>query len=327
MGTLFPHLTTDLPSRGPRVGPIAARVLVGLLAVSVGCAPDQDVPSNVRDLRVLAIRLDPPELQASACTSGLLELGQVLQQPVQYSALIVDPAGEGRAIEAELIACASSTDRTCKTEEERYVIESIPEVAAVAAGGPVVLPALGMTGAPDLLVAKVVENDPYRGLGGIRVPLVLHVRAGDEEVYAQKLMVYSCKYFSDQIQNVNPQLPGVLVRGAAWGPADVAVFQGAGPFEMEPEPFEDRQEAYVVPSFELSRVDLVESWKIAWHADYGRFQPEETGGTDLAGMSSRHRVEWLPPEDAVERDVRFWMVVRDGRGGTSWITRTAHYLP
>jgi hypothetical protein len=140
-------------------------------------------------------------------------------------------------------------------------------------------------------------------------------------------MICSCRRFADQLPNVNPELPGVLVQQVPWGPAEVPVLQGGGSFEMQPEPFDDRQEAYVVTSFDLSRVDLVESWKIAWYADYGRFQPEETGGTDLGGVGSRHVVQWLPPERAVERDVRFWMVARDGRGGTSWITRTAHYLP
>ncbi|HYX90905.1 MAG TPA: hypothetical protein VE782_05050, partial [Myxococcaceae bacterium] len=94
-----------------------------------------------------------------------------------------------------------------------------------------------------------------------------------------------------------------------------------------PEPFDELQERYVVPNFQLQPVDLVESWKIAWYADYGRFTPQETGGTDFGGTSSRHYVEWSPPEAAVERDVRFWMVVRDGRGGSSWLIRTAHYRP
>jgi hypothetical protein len=291
-----------------------------------GCAPLEDVPSNVRDLRLLAVRLDPPELMAPECTSDLLALAPVYAQDVGYTALITDPAGEGRAIQAELLACASPADRTCQTQGERYLIKTIPDIAA----GELFLDlgALGLTGFPDdPLLLKVLEEDPFGGLGGVRVPLVLHLRAADEEIYAQKLMVYSCRFFADQTQNVNPELPGVSLNGVTWGPADVPILEGSGPFGMEPEPFEDRQEAYVVPSFQLERVDLVESWKIAWHADYGRLQPEETGGTDLGGVSSRHFVEWSPPQDATERDVRFWMVARDGRGGTSWITRTAHHRP
>lgn len=302
------------------------RTTAALIALSLGCAPAQDVPSNVRDLRVLGVRLDPPELMAPQCTDDVLALAPVYAQNVRYTALIADPAGQGRAIEAEILACARTADRTCQTQGERYLVEPTREVTAGELN--LDLGALGATGVPeDPLLLKVLENDPYRGLGGLRVPLVLHLRAADEEIYAQKLMLYSCQFFEDQTQNVNPELPGLRVGEASWGAAEVPLLEGPGPFAMEPEPFDERQERYVVPSYSLERVDLVESWKIAWYADLGRFQPEETGGTDLGGIGSRHRVEWSPPEGATERDVRFWMVVRDGRGGTSWITRSARYRP
>ena len=301
-------------------------IAAALLGWSMGCVAPADVPSNVKDLRVLGVQLEPPEVMAPVCTQDLLALAAAYAQRIHYTALIADPAGEGRAIEAELLACASTADRVCDTQGERYVLQPLSEVPP----GDLFLDLdpVANTGFPDNpLLEKVIEKDPYRGLGGVRVPLVLHLRAGDEEIYAQKLMIYSCRFSPDQTQNANPSLPGVRISGAAWGVADTPMLEGPGPFAVEPDPFDQLQEAYVVPSFQLQPVELVESWKIAWYADYGQFAPEETGGTDLGGTSSRYRAQWSPPGGAVERDVKFWMVVRDGRGGTSWLVRTAHYRP
>jgi len=52
-----------------------------------------------------------------------------------------------------------------------------------------------------------------------------------------------------------------------------------------------------------------------------------TGGVDLGGQVSKHLTQWTPPSGAAEQEVHFWFVVRDGRGGLSWIRRTLHYLP
>jgi hypothetical protein len=302
------------------------RILCGLLSLSLGCVEPEDVPSNVSDLRVLGVRLDPPELMAQKCTEDIQALTSTYAQEVHYTALIADPTGGGRSIESELLACASTEDRVCDTPGERYELAPLQEISSGELSIP--LGALGALGFPeDPLLRKVLEEDPYGGLGGLRVPLVLHLRAGGEEIYAQKLMVYSCRFVPDQTQNTNPELPGVRLNGLTWAAAEVPLLEGLGPFPMDPEPFEDLQESYVVPSFQLERVELRESWKIAWYADYGRFVPEETGGMDFGGGNPRHQVEWSPPGDATERDVRFWVVVRDGRGGSSWVTRIAHYRP
>ncbi|MGZ3460316.1 MAG: hypothetical protein ACXU86_17650, partial [Archangium sp.] len=59
----------------------------------------------------------------------------------------------------------------------------------------------------------------------------------------------------------------------------------------------------------------------------GTISPNSTGGSDFGGGEGRHRVEWKPPQDAQAQEVRFWVVVRDGRGGESWVARTVKYTP
>jgi hypothetical protein len=102
---------------------------------------------------------------------------------------------------------------------------------------------------------------------------------------------------------------------------------------MTPDDFSALEEDYVVPAFDLKPVHLHESWKFSWETTYGRFAPTTSGGTDFTGALAKPRSEWIPRNDdggthvLVEQDVGFWIVVRDGRGGESWIHRVAHFVP
>ena len=82
----------------------------------------------------------------------------------------------------------------------------------------------------------------------------------------------------------------------------------------------------MVPSLDLKPVHLKESWKLSWHTDLDKISPTETGGTDVGGQEGRHLVEWKAAS-SVQQDVNLWVVVRDGRGGVSWLKRRARYSP
>lgn len=309
---------------------------IGLAALAcAACVGPEDVPSNVFDLRVLGVRIEPPELMAPFCVFDpedprAAQVFAAFARELQYRALIADPAGGGRDIRFELWACAAESDRTCEGER-------LPLADGVTREGE-----LDITIAPTLAAAeflpKVIEADVYKGFGGIRVPLMLHLRAGDEEIFAQKLMVYNCNYFprpdpaSDaptMVANVNPELPGVTVNGEPWGPDDVPELRGPGPFTVQSLDFRDREETYVTPTFELKPLQLRESWEVAWHATVGRFSPNASGGSTIGlGEEKRIEADWTPGRAATTaQDVTFWFVVRDGRGGTSWLIRRAHHVP
>jgi hypothetical protein len=298
--------------------------VLGLL-LCAACVGSEDTPSNVKDLRVLAMRMDPPELFAEACSTDPAVLADALVRPVRLTALIPDPAGDGRELDYTLWACGSPNDDTCK--------ENRVELArGVTKGGELVVdlfPGPGAARLPDgtFLAQKVLEQDTYRGLGGVRMPLVLWVRGGGEQVYAQKLMVYGCRFFPEMTANVQPALPGVLLEGEPWEEGVVRELSGPGPFKMDVPDLSAVQEAFVVPSFELKPVQLQEAWELAWHTTLGRMSPNETGGADFGGGVERHRVEWTPPRDAQAQEVRFWVVARDGRGGMSWVERRVNYTP
>ena len=162
------------------------------------------------------------------------------------------------------------------------------------------------------------------------MPVVLELSASDthEKIYAQKLMVYTCQFFPEMKQNLTPVLPGLKFDGDPWPEGDVKKVKGKQEFPMVPEDFTALEETYVVPSLELKPVNLTESWKVTWLTTSGTMSPYNTGGTDLAGQTSRHNAKWRPDQTATEaQDVDFYFVVRDGRGGSSWLRRSVRWEP
>lgn len=307
------------------------RLLLGLLLGCSACVGPEDTPGQVVDLRVLGISIEPPELLTTALNPATQEIDMEraiaeLSVPLEIRALLADPKGEGREISWVLSACAWPGDRRCAEEANRVALAS----GKTQPGELVVTARPGVAVAEDgvPLLQKVFEQDLYRGLGGLRMPLVLRVSAGEELIHAQKLMVFTVPLVAGMEANVNPVLPGLIRDDQAWPAGELPTLTGEGPFRLTPEDFSALEERYVVPTFELEPLPLEESWQLSWHVDYGRLSPEETGGTNLAGVEGRHRVEWTPPaRERERRNVNLWVVARDGRGGTTWLTRTFVYEP
>lgn len=305
-----------------------------LLLLASACAGPEDNPTTVHDLRVLGISFESPDLQADSCALDASNTSAFLTfaKPVTFTALIADPAGEGRDLEWELRACAWPGDRQCSSEVDSVSVKSgvtkAGELSFTFSPGALTLPRRkDESGNPQFLIQQVIEQDTYKGLGGIRMPFVLHLKAGGEEIYAEKLMVFSCKFFPEMKQNVTPVLPGLLLEGEEWTDAAPRELKGPGPFKLRPQDFADREEDYIVPSFELKPINLKESWKISWATTVGRMSAQETGGTDVDGTENRHNVEWVPTSKAEAGEVTIYAIVRDGRGGTSWLIRKLQYTP
>ncbi len=311
-------------------------LVLALFLSAAGCVGSQDNPTNVHDLRVLGASFEPPEIFAVSCydDSALA----VFASPVVMTALVADPAGAGRSIDYDLRVCASQGDTTCtgdgaltltrgSTGPGELVVKDVPASFNPNLRLPL-MPGAQLVDGGTPLLEEVVEHDLYQGLGGIRLPAVLHVKAGDEEVFAKKLLVFTCKLLPEMTPNHTPRLPGLLLEGEPWPDDALPDLQGSGPFAVEPEDFQDRLEPYVVPSYSLKPVHLSELWIISWRADMGTFSEGDTGGTGFDGIAvAKHHTEWTPGPDATERDVTFWAVVRDGRGGESWLVRKAHWRP
>lgn len=322
---------------------------LALVLLAVGCVGPQDDPSQVHDLRVISASFSPPEIMAPSCSGligGALDGGMPnlaafisFAAPIDMKWLVLDP--QQRDISWDLRACTSQGDLECDDDGGYVPLASgVTKPGVVQLQSPLALQTLSGSlfdgGRP--LIQGVIEADAFRGFGGIRVPVVMHVIAGTEEVFAQKLMVYNCKLFDEQKANVLPVIPGVTYQGKDWpesldgGPTMRIGLKDATELVMSPTDFSALEEDYVVPSVSLKPVQLKESWKFSWHTSLGRFSPTTSGGTDFTGMLAKPWSTWLPRADGgvaglTEQDVDFWIVVRDGRGGESWITRKAHFVP
>jgi hypothetical protein len=341
---------------------VSARAGLVVLCVA-GCVGAQDDPSQVHDMRVLGVQMSPPEIMITpppkaSCfelfgglaaslggADGGTDAGNPLQQilpiigpylfPVETTWLIEDPDGGGRDISWELRACARQDDLTCSGDAGFVILDAGTtkpgELRYVTGFGLDALPAKGDQ--PDgggFLLLDVIANDIYKGLGGFRVPLVMHLKAGSEEIFAQKLMVYSCQIFPDMKANVLPELPGMKLNGVDW-PQDggLTLHSADAPFRVTPYDFTALEESYGVPSFDLHEVHLQESWKVSYYTSVGHMGPNTLGGEDFTGGTDIQVSTWLPGHDGgiAEQDVDFWFVARDGRGGESWLSRRAHYVP
>ncbi|XXF78936.1 hypothetical protein P2318_04025 [Myxococcaceae bacterium GXIMD 01537] len=294
------------------------------LALATGCTEDTDDPSTVHDLRVLGLAVDSPELMAPSCEASPEALA-VLGSEVAFRALLVDPREPARTLRYELFACAAAPEALCEPAEDKVLLAE----GTTPPGELSLRIRPGATWLPDgtLLLERVREADPYKGLGGVRMPLVLHITGGADEVWASKLMVFNCPRVPGMEANQVPVLPGVHLQGDVWREEVIPVLRGPGPFQVELEDFSERVESYVVVGLDFQPVPLKESWKVAWHATLGELSPGETGGTEADGQPAGHDTEWRPPSGAVEQEVSFWAVVRDGRGGQSWLQRRARWIP
>ncbi len=323
-------------------------------SIVTGCVGSDDDPSQLRDLRVVAMRFDPPEIALNPCNpvlfaalsepgaserfdAGLSDelivkaLGAV---PMALTVLVGDPKGEGRSLDYRLRVCSDAQDRQCLpglgAVELAHGTMTAGENTIVLSGASHPAQAILPDEERTPMLVSVLQKDAYRGLGGIRVPLVLELSSPDgaERILAQKLMIYSCQFLPGQTTNVAPVLQGFTARGETWNddaPLDV---KGSEEIAIDAADFSRLEEDYVVAGFDLKPIPLHESWKLSWLTTQGRMSEYQTGGTDFAGQSGRHRVKWIPNLRSGEsEDVFFYVVARDGRGGTSWVSRRARLTP
>jgi hypothetical protein len=326
----------------------ARRPFSMVLLALLSCVPAQPDPTAVVDLRVLGMSFEPPEimipcdarlllgLASAGADGGTITLDPALQaqlaafasRPVQFTTLIADPAGNGRQLAYNALACAKTNDRACDDEGQFVSLKNGQTTAGELAMQ--VTPGAQFLTSGNPLLLDVVVNDTFKGLGGIRLPVVLDLQSLDksEHIYAQKLMVYACRFFPSQKVNVTPVLPGVTWNGEAWPEGEVKQASGTTAVKVAPVDFSMLEEDYVVPSIMLTPVALHEAWKINWLTSMGVMSSYETGGTDFSGGVGGQDNTWKPdPTATTEQDVTFTFVVRDGRGGESWLTRTAHWTP
>lgn len=145
---------------------------VGLWCLLAGaCTPDFDVISVVKDLRILAIRADPPEI---------IEATSPMEwDPVIIDALVVDPTLKaGETVQWELWGCATASKRkACCPYPGDVCTEDVQKGIIKLASGDTAPDKISHT----LKLSKdqykaALLSDSQKGLGGVPVMVELRVR-------------------------------------------------------------------------------------------------------------------------------------------------------
>ncbi len=274
---------------------VALTLVLGLLIAA--CGGDLSPASQISDLRVLAIRADPPEVRvpedATLTTTAV-------------DALVVGSEG---AVSYQWTLCFIPGPIT----DGRLCLD--PSAAIAVGEGPgVTLP----IPSPELMLAQAppefagFEVDLSDGL-----PIQIQLEVTDESgrsVTALKTITLSNR----ETTNTNPRLGGITLNGQTWLEGQVIdVDEGDTDIGLAPQWEEETREPYDDDS-----VPETESLLFSWFID-----DEESG---LAKERSTHTVPDNRFEAGVldasagetERNVTLWLVARDDRGGVVWLSRT-----
>jgi hypothetical protein len=220
------------------------RALIVLALAAVGCTPDFEDESTVKDLRILGVSADPPEVlfsggplsqQAQLCPR--IEVLTALAQEVRMNAptsmpvvtlrpLVVDPRGAGRPVHYRAVACVSPV-----TEQggggnmmpggvrETTGRGACPENAPLLAEGDAVPPPGSVVPAIEVqmpltpaLILPALDADPLGLIYGLALTAQVTVSAGDEKVIARKRVLVSLRLVDGQAPNQNPLVGGVVWR-------------------------------------------------------------------------------------------------------------------
>jgi hypothetical protein len=261
-----------------------------LAALAAACNADLEQQSHVAKLRVLAVRADPPELILDP-DGGL--------PATTLTALAVQPDGGPASVRFAFcteITSAPSGTLPCPGEAG-IDLAPLDDVSA----------RLDLADPRILAFAQSIQVgggfDAGSGMAATLddgVPLLVGFTASDGA--GQRL---------DGFQNVT-------LRSPAKGPAnqnpvllDLRVGDGGTVAAGEtvrlqpiPAPKDDRTEKYGFSFF----------------ATAGEISSLRSTDTTATGEAAETWVEWKAPDAG--QTVRFWVVLRDGRGGTHWLERT-----
>ena len=240
---------------------------LALLAIILGAACTEDVspPEEIKDLRILGVRAEPPGGPAGTV--------------VQIDGLIVSPTDA--AFETAWLACAGSNDPTaCVT----LAGTTLPLPCGIASapvcllGSPDPAPYTLPSGTSQVLVAVLTAETAPGGLAGCQRTLI---EDGTLPAY--------CRIGLKRIPvggaaNANPVLTGITVAGDA---VDVTLNEGAAE----------------------ATADGPEALFLSWFVTTGELDDFRTEGDVLVNQWTLH-----------EGAGRIFVVVRDGRGGESWIS-------
>jgi hypothetical protein len=360
------------------------------LACALGasaCTNFQDV-STVVDLRVLAVRADPPDVllkvtglptnPSMPLDPNVLGIDPASIPPIKLTPLLVDPPADaaGRAVTWQLSACpndpygasppgsvmggtmdpgggANNTVGSTLCDDAIVRLSPIPGIFANGDSADVQLSAADLVTSFKTDVYIDQYGNPHGGFD-LGMPLNFQVTASDgvQMVKAVKRVTFWAETWPGQTPNQIPALPSVSLFAHrddatfdlqdpagdldATMPAHAALDAGLWMLPTYVEGTTDETYTPVVinrdpPYQAIQGPPTEERIRYAFYTTAGHFDPPRTVNQLLPGTQGTVHLEshFIPPAtlDEVPVDaasglhlVTVWIVVRDDRGGESWIT-------
>ena len=283
-----------------------------LACVAAACTPDFQVGAVVVDLRVLAVRADPPE--------AFVDLQKGTVASVTAHVLVADPNAGGQDATVNAALCFPTDTLLCDPGSP-----ALPQT--VAGVGDIALPPISI---PAALVAAALQNDQLKGLGGVRVQLALSVATRDPNgpVKAEKTLLYS----DSQTPNHNPTVAGLLLTqdGTATmtlAPGQTLALPVGQAVGLRPSlPCADDapggcaggEEHYTAIDFHGNAVALREEIAWAFFSTAGASLDRDSADEPLPELQQSQDGLVRISAQAAGRGT-FWVVGRDGRGGIGWL--------
>jgi hypothetical protein len=291
----------------------------GLLG-AIACRPDFQSPSQVTDLRILAIRQESADANGpTPFADASVDLATGTAQHVVVRALVADPHPRQRLV-ARARACSPTDSGRC---DNVPTFDVKPEFIGAE-------PAVEQRpeyplDVPPGVVALAQQDDRLKGFGGIRVQFSLEASDGDPRgpVMASKILLYTTA--KDSMRNHDPVVVALeitrdgahvdtvgdggtlgLTAGVQYGVRPVLGPGGAGIEEYDAVDLSGRTvRLRETPRYSFFSTVLV---------DFDRDEADEP----LPGQAQ--------PPNGIARFTAgagsgpMWVVARDGRGGIGWIS-------
>ncbi len=332
----------------------AAAALAAWAALAGGCSTFQD-ESTLIDLRILGIKADPPEIYVDPSTLA----SQTEPFKSTFTALVVDPKGNGRAISYDVLACPRDIDTVTAATGHNGVICQHNVPGQTPSSYEVISPSTPATttdpgpehdiafdfSVPPSLLALAFTADPYAAMG-FQLPVVVQMElgAGSENIVSTKRLIFS-QQLPDrppQAPNQNPEVTTVTVypaRDANLDPIAPAPVDSGTPLAVPLgsqrwlEPGGAIAEAYSTRTLtrdnppQIVTTDVAaETLRYTFFTTAGTFTPVETSTATpvIFTKPDRPHVEsqYTAPTTMPDNpNLTVWILVRDERGGASWTTR------
>jgi hypothetical protein len=334
----------------------ARRAVVGrsaLLLLFFGlaaCTPDFEQIWLVKDLRILGLQADPPEVLVPIDA----QYPPATFPTVHVSGLVVDPPEAASVtVRWELWACSQDSLRASGMNAGGTLSDSVrcdtASRSQQVANGTSALSAISADFTLDRdLYSAALAADVYKigpiALGG--VPVVLDLQVTSDTVgfdRAIKRVVYGNPLPLLKTANVNPHLDKVLVDDVDQSSLQVKVGQTV---KLLPVPMADAAEGYWVATFKglcskdsdcedgqagtqcvsgICSRHLTEYLSYAFFTTAGTLSDATTGGKPSPFINNKKIADpsssWAAP--STPGKAQLWVVIRDDRGGLSWKTLQA----